>query len=176
MFGFGKDKKRIRVASHEADAPGSSPFAWRMKFDSNHAVGSIMSRLLQVGRFLVAVAILLSFPAGSAQAALEDHDATHLVKILEQKDSEYLVDMHGNAHGALRQLEVLRFKGTAAVQAGIDRMESDSQRAAQVRALYGVLGFVKDPASIPWLEKKLRSTRRQSVYDGRQISRRSCPE
>lgn len=118
-----------------------------------------------VGRFLAAAAIFLSCVAGSAQAAPADHGATHLVKLLEQEDPRYLIDMHGNAQGPLRQLEVLRFKATAAVQAGIDQMESDPQRTALVRALYKVLGFVKDPASTPWLEKKLRSTQRESIYD-----------
>ncbi|HZR03538.1 MAG TPA: hypothetical protein VFA81_10240 [Burkholderiales bacterium] len=120
---------------------------------------------MPVGRLLAAVAIFLSCAAGSAKAAPADHGATYLVKLLEQEDPRYLIDMHGNAQGPLLQLEVLRFKATAAVQAGIDRTESDPQRASLVRALYKVLGFVKDPASIPWLEKKLRSPQRQSIYD-----------
>jgi hypothetical protein len=117
-----------------------------------------------VGRFIALVAIFLSCVAGPAQAALADHGATRLVKLLEQEDPRYLIDMHGNARGPLRQLEILRFKATPAVQAGIDRMESDPQRATLVRALYKMLGFVKDPASTTWLEKKL-STQRQSIYD-----------
>jgi hypothetical protein len=113
----------------------------------------------------VVVAAVLSSTSGWARVASADRNAVRLVKTLEQKNPEYLFDMHGNADKTLQQLEILRFKATATVQAGIDRMEGDPQRAALVRALYKVLGFVKDPASTTWLEKKLRSPQRKSIYD-----------
>jgi hypothetical protein len=60
---------------------------------------------------------------------------------------------------------VLRFDATAAVEGGIDRIERDPRRAKLVAALYGVLGFVKDPSSTSWLDAKLGSERRQTIHD-----------
>ena len=132
----------------------------KVAFTSGSSIGAIWP-----GRLLVVIATVLSSVSGWAKAASADHDAIRLVRTLEQKNPEYLFDMHGNADESLQQLEVLRFKATAAVESGIDRMESDPQRAALVKGLYTVLGLVKDPASTAWLEKKLRSPQRQSIYD-----------
>ena len=122
------------------------------------------SRTILLGGILVTIAMVLSFVSRSARAALEDRDAIRLVKHLEQEDPEFLIDMHGNADASLKRLEVLRFDATAAVQAEIDRMESDPRRATLVGALYRVLGFVKDPASTSWIEKKLSSPQRELIY------------
>jgi hypothetical protein len=68
-----------------------------------------------------------------------------------------LYDMHGNAEGGLRELMVMRFDATASVEARIESLESRGRNPDLASALYDVLAFVKDPASIPWLERRLRS-------------------
>jgi hypothetical protein len=68
-----------------------------------------------------------------------------------------LFDMHGNANQDLQSLMTLRFGATNDVMHDIDRMKGDSHLASVRAALFGVLGFVKDPASIEWLREKRRS-------------------
>jgi hypothetical protein len=115
--------------------------------------------------FLSIVVVFLLIGVGTAEAAPKDDEATRLVKSLEQENPDELFDEHGNVHGRLQRLMVLRFDATPAVEAGIDRLKRNSRQVKLIAALYRVLGFVKDPASAPWLEAKLRSPERQSVHD-----------
>lgn len=88
-----------------------------------------------------------------------------LIEQLEALDPAALFDYHGNDHALIQRLTVLRFHATADVQNAIDRHENDESRKALVEGLYGVLGFVKDPDSIPWLEAKLASNQRPAIYE-----------
>jgi hypothetical protein len=120
---------------------------------------------LLAARFLASMTIAVIIGTGIVEAAPKDGEATRLVRALEQENQEDLFDMHGNAHGSLLRLMALRFDATAAVEGGIDRLKRNPQKARLVAALYRVLGFVKDPASVPWLEAQLHSPQRQLVYD-----------
>lgn len=120
---------------------------------------------MAVGSILVAVAAMcFSLGTTPALAASKSGEAIRLVDDLERNSPDFLFDMHGNAVASLQKLEILRFDATEAVESGIDRMERDPKRAKLVTALYQVLGFVKDPASTAWLERKLRSPQRRSIY------------
>lgn len=123
------------------------------------------SQCSQLARLLPSIAVFVLMATGVAGATTKHDEAVRIIECLERSNQEYLFDMHGNANGKLRRLMVLRFNATTAVEAGIDRMERNARQAKLVAALYRLLGFVKDPASVPWLEKKLRSPERQSVYE-----------
>lgn len=116
-------------------------------------------------QFRLSIAILIVIVAGTTEAASINAEALSLVKGLEQQNPEYLSDMHGNADNGLQRLMVLRFQATSVVQAAIDRMQGNPKQRELVAALYRVLGFVKDPASVPWLEIKLRGSERQTIHD-----------
>jgi len=116
-------------------------------------------------RLVISIAMFVLTCTDIAGAATRDDEATRIIKGLEKANQEYLFDMHGNADRSLQRLMVLRFDATTVVEGGIDRMDRDPRKAKLVAALYRVLGVVKDPASVPWLERKLRSPKRQSVYD-----------
>jgi len=132
-----------------------------------------------LAQLLVVIAWLTSIGTAFAKHAGEDSEAARIIRSLEKTDREYLrpkehlfvdeqeyvLDPHGDGRGKLLRLMILRFDATAAVQAGIDRNEHNPRRKVLVASLYRVLGFVKDPATIPWLEAKLRSPHRQFVYD-----------
>ena len=107
--------------------------------------------------------ILLPIAVGPAQAEPGGEEARRIVKELEADKSQFYFDMHGNPSREIERLELLRFDATAAIQDGIDRLEGKAGRGQLVLALYATLGFVKDPASIPWLEARLRTSRRASV-------------
>jgi hypothetical protein len=91
--------------------------------------------------------------------------AEELLEDLFRSDPDVLRDYHGNANNRLQCLMVLRFSATDAITTAIDQLESDPKHEALTQALYRVLGFVKDPASIPWLRTKLASPRRAQVLD-----------
>ena len=57
----------------------------------------------------------------------------------------------------------MRFAGTSAVTAAIDGLVAANveDRVALRRALFAVLGLVKDPAAIPWLERHLAAGRHE---------------
>ena len=91
-------------------------------------------------------------------APAKSSTASQLIARLTSDESQGLLyDAHGNTFGDLEQLEVLRFSATAEVMRAIDRMKGDSRLASVRSALFDVLGFVKDPASIEWLRQKRRS-------------------
>ncbi len=73
-------------------------------------------------------------------------------------------DMHGNACRSLQALMIGRFEFTTNVCAELDSTDPKSL-PAYVAALYDVLATVKDPNSIPWLEKRLTGSRRSEIYD-----------
>lgn len=60
-------------------------------------------------------------------------------------------DMHGNAIEELQGLMKYRFEATLPICRELDRPKL-ARRYAE--ALYDVLAFVKDPAGIPWLERR----------------------
>ncbi len=61
-------------------------------------------------------------------------------------------DMHGNANKSLQKLIKARFDATDPICRELDKIDS-KKRPTYAMALYHVLGYVKDPASIKWLEK-----------------------
>lgn len=121
-----------------------------------------MSSSLSTTAFSVAVAVFASValaipppgPIGPNTAT-----AAQIVARLEQGQSRdgFLFDMHGNANDDIQRLMVLRFGATDEVVQGIDRMDGEASLASARSALFGVLGFVKDPDSIGWLRALLRS-------------------
>jgi hypothetical protein len=72
--------------------------------------------------------------------------------------------MHGNANAQLQELMVLRFAATRRICQELDSTER-STLPLHVRTLHNVLAFVKDPASIGWLERNLESDRAGEFYD-----------
>ncbi len=123
------------------------------------------SSLFRASQVLLAIAILVIVVARPTETASTNAEALSLIKELEQQNPKYLTDMHGNADKGLQRLMALRFQATTDVQAAIDRMQKKPERAKLVAALYRVLGFVKDPASVPWLEVKLRGSERQTIHE-----------
>ena len=107
--------------------------------------------------------LLIFVAAGEAHAEPDGEEARRIVKELEADKSQFYFDMHGNPSRAIERLRLLRFEGTAAIQDGIDRLEGKAGRDQLVLALYATVGFVKDPASIPWLKAKLRASRQESI-------------
>lgn len=73
-------------------------------------------------------------------------------------------DTHGNANEGLQTLMIRRFEATAAICHELDSVSIKSH-PAYIDSLYRVLGTVKDPASIPWLERGLEGPGRQDIYD-----------
>ncbi len=73
-------------------------------------------------------------------------------------------DMHGNANGGLQTLMIRRFKATSALCRELDSVSAESH-PAYAASLYRVLGTVKDPASIPWLEGCLKGPKRKEVRE-----------
>lgn len=61
-------------------------------------------------------------------------------------------DMHGNAIGELQALMKLRFAATRAI---CHELERPAQAPRYASALCDMLAFVKDPAAIPWMERRL---------------------
>lgn len=117
-------------------------------------------RCLLIGCIALAGAFLAPVLHGSEPiASSAPSTPAEIIAALEHDDSDdaYLYDMHGNADQRLQQLMVLRFDATAAVMQAIDRLEGDRRQAKLRAALYDVLGFVKDPASIDWLRTKVYS-------------------
>jgi hypothetical protein len=106
-----------------------------------------------------AVFAVVSSGAGSTGTGVTNTATpTQIIARLKPGESRNpLFDMHGNANRDLQSLMVLRFGATNDIVHGIDRMEGDSHFASVRAALFGVLGFVKDPASIKWLREKRRS-------------------
>lgn len=93
------------------------------------------------------------------------NDAERLIASLRNRDSERLFDMHGNAVSELRALMQLRFHATLEVISAIDRSEHNGCKQPCVGALYNVLGYVKDPASIAWLSRKVAKEDVPRFYD-----------
>jgi hypothetical protein len=80
---------------------------------------------------------------------------------LETLEQFWYFDMHGNAHDDLQALQLARFDATGEIIHAIDRLERQQRQADRtelLNALYTVLGFVQDPASIEWLRDKTRTT------------------
>jgi hypothetical protein len=73
-------------------------------------------------------------------------------------------DMHGNANEQLQTLMIRRFEVTRELCEQLDSV-SVKTHPAYVASLYEVLATVKDPASIPWLERSLRGPHRKEIYD-----------
>lgn len=110
--------------------------------------------LLSGALFTVASSRADPTDAGVSNAATP----TQLIARLKSgRSHDPLFDMHGNANQDLQSLMVLRFGATNDVMHDIDRIKGDSHHASLRAALFGVLGFVKDPASIEWLREKRRS-------------------
>jgi hypothetical protein len=105
----------------------------------------------------VLFAVVTSAREPGASAASRSATPTQIIAGLSAEPADLLIDMHGNANRELQHLMRLRFAATKDVMRGIDRMQGDAHDAAMRSALFGVLGFVKDPASIEWLRAQRRS-------------------
>lgn len=116
-------------------------------------------------RLCLTLVLASTFGNAVAKVHVTSDTPADVIAKLEQQDTLDLYDMHGNANGDLQQLMVLRFDATAVVMDSIDRMEEDPSKRALNGALYRVLGFVKDPASIGWLRAKLRTDQAKAIYD-----------
>ncbi|MFC5488871.1 hypothetical protein [Dokdonella soli] len=106
---------------------------------------------------MAAVFAVVSSGADSTEAGVTNTATPIIARLKLGESRDPLFDMHGNANQDLQSLMVLRFSATNDVMHGIDRMEDESRLAWVRAALFGVLGFVKDPASIEWLSEKRRS-------------------
>ncbi len=73
-------------------------------------------------------------------------------------------DFHGNANRGLQTLMIRRFDVTEDICKELDSVSIDSY-PAYAASLFDVLATTKDPASIPFLERFLKSPKRKQVYD-----------
>lgn len=106
---------------------------------------------------------LLGATATSPSTAQILRDLKSLPQGVGWPQSHYY-DMHGNANRGLQALMIRRFEATSALCREIDSV-SFELHPAYVASLYRVLGTVKDPASIPWLEHCLKGPKRKEIYD-----------
>jgi hypothetical protein len=85
-----------------------------------------------------------------------------LAKLRELPQGRFLgnayFDMHGNVNDALQELMIIRFAATQRICTELDSTDR-AKLPDYVEALYDVLGFVKDPGSIGWLEKGFKGER-----------------
>lgn len=112
-----------------------------------------MLRLLPIS-IVVSGTIVISVPCRAEPKA--ERFLTELRKLPQSGSyrwENYHYDMHGNADPTIQGLMRLRFEATGAICDELDRTNRD-EFPRHVAALYHVLGFVKDPNSIPWLDKK----------------------
>jgi hypothetical protein len=114
-------------------------------------------------RSLLAILMFLGSFAAATRAD-QCGDAAPVISRLERIDPLNYFDMHGNAHELLQTLMIKRFCATPEVMRSIDRLERDERNIDLIAALYNVLGFVKDPASIDWLKNKLAGGSANFVY------------
>lgn len=96
--------------------------------------------------------------------ASQANDAAGLITRLEKIDPGVYFDMHGNAHEYLQELMIARFRVTHEITRSINRLERDGGHPELVGALYRVLGFVKDPASIDWLTTRVASPSGSALF------------
>ena len=113
------------------------------------------------------VCVLPRFGASAAQT----NDAARLITRLEKIKPGMYFDLHGNAHEHLQALMVERFRVTEVITRSIDRFERDGGRPELVGALYHVLGFVKDPASIDWLSGRVAGASASDPFYARWLPR-----
>lgn len=73
-------------------------------------------------------------------------------------------DWHGNANESLQQLMKMRFAATRRICQELDAADR-AEFPTYVWTLYHVLGFVKDPASIAWLDADLGHDRETDLYE-----------
>jgi len=87
------------------------------------------------------------------------------LKSLPQASDDFSAyyDMHGNANQRLQVLMVGRFEFTTNICRELDSTDA-KLFPGYVAALYDVLATVKDPASIPWLERHLAGSRRDQIF------------
>jgi len=71
------------------------------------------------------------------------------------------IDQHGNFDPEFVRLARDRFTATAGLLARVEHSDDPAERAA----VYLVLGFTKDPQSIPWLEARLAGADRQLILE-----------
>lgn len=76
----------------------------------------------------------------------------------------YFFDMHGNPGEEIEALCRARFGATRLVCRELDELEV-ADRPDYARALFYVLGRVKDPASIEWLEDRLEGQQARLIQD-----------
>ena len=86
-----------------------------------------------------------------------------LIAALRKLPTDQYFDMHGNEDRQIRDLLKRRFATTDAVCKEIDRA-TGAESPKYVGMLYYCLGYVKDPASIPWLEAKLQTGDSSFLY------------
>lgn len=82
----------------------------------------------------------------------------------------YFQASHGWPASALTTLMEARFAATPALLTALEELDRESWNGEETqahyrRALYYVLGMVKDPAAIPWLLSRTTGTGRAEVYD-----------
>lgn len=120
--------------------------------------------------FVVALgcAAFAASASGTGTKAIDARSTATSAQIIERIASEAnddrFFDMHGNANADLQRLMVLRFGATKDAMRAIDRISGNASLAPARNALFRVLGFVKDPASIDWLRAQHRSNA-QHFYD-----------
>lgn len=87
------------------------------------------------------------------------------LKSLPQESGHFSAyyDLHGNANQSFQALMVGRFEFTTNICGELDFADAKSL-PGYVASLYDVLATVKDPNSIPWLERRLAGSRRDEVF------------
>jgi len=116
------------------------PLRWPRKWKL-----AILAAVCMAGVLLLLMLVML--PGGWPDQAL-------VARLRSLPPNQYF-DEHWNADKRIRAVLKRRYSGTEAVCKEIDRATGNGSRE-YLGMLYYCLGYVKDPASIPWLERRLR--------------------
>lgn len=123
-------------------------------------IRTVYSNLVLLLACLVPTALIKAAdPIGNPKKQFEQ------LRKLSQKSDRFgnaYYDLHGNAHQSLQTLMIARFAATDSICTELDS-ESAMDLPRYRAALFHVLAEVKDPASIPWLERQLQGSRKDDV-------------
>ena len=115
---------------------------------------------------VLSIALVASIAPLAAASGAPNDEAERLIARLQASNPDFLIErMHGNASADLQALMKLRFAATHSVIAHIEQLEATEPDSPLANALLHALGFVLDPASIPWLRKRLENGDHQRLAE-----------
>ena len=106
----------------------------------------------------------LAFAAGGIYwIMIRQGPVRHALSALKSRSVDSYYDMHGNGCEEIRLLMKAQFTATSRLCDEIDDLRG-AKEIDLTEAFYDILGFVKDPTSIPWLESHLGKAEESFVY------------